>query len=456
MLLNEKSSRKTEMEDTMRKLVLVLLVIALLASTGSAHGAPPANGPNGLATALAAQERHNPALLAIPGVVGTAVGLGEDGTAEVRVFTEKPRVGRIPAFLDGTPVVVQVTGSLSALKVRPPRNTAPTVSIIEPEDGAPFDSGDTVSFQAVATDARGRDLSSQVEWTSSLDGFLFTGAEFSRGLSDGTHVITASATDSRGKTGKDTVTVTVGGTTAQKDTTDVWDRPVPIGVSTGNSGDISAGTIACRVVDASGNQYALSNTHVYAPNDIDGQSEIGDIVTQPGLYDVATHEYDPSLLLGTLSAYKPINGSIFAFNDIDAAIALTNTPELGTMLGNSTPTTLGGYGIPNTITRAAELNLAVQKFGRTTQLTKGTITGINGTFAINYAPDWYAWFTGQIVAESSAAFILPGDSGSLMVTDDAGANPVGLLFAGNADGTMSIANPIDAVLEYFHVTIDYR
>ena len=41
-----------------------------------------------------------------------------------------------------------------------------------------------------------------------------------------------------------------------------------------------------------------------------------------------------------------------------------------------------------------------------------------------------------------------------MVTDDDAANPVGLLFAGNADGTMAIANPIDSVLDHFGVVID--
>jgi hypothetical protein len=189
---------------------------------------------------------------------------------------------------------------------------------------------------------------------------------------------------------------------------------------------------------------------VYAPNDIDGQGEIGDAVTQPGLYDVPTHAYDPSLRLGEVSAYKPIDGSLFAFNDIDAAIALTDVA----LLDNTTPAALGGYGAPNSITKAATLDMAVQKFGRTTLLTKGTVTGINATMAVGYDQDWYAWFAGQIIVETSGVFEQPGDSGSLVVTDDPSANPVGLLFAGNAEGTMAIVNPIDDVLEYFDVAID--
>jgi len=258
-----------------------------------------------------------------------------------------------------------------------------------------------------------------VNWTSSINGYLDKGASITHTLDDGIHTITASATDSQGAVGQASVSITVG--TATHQTTDLWERPVPTGVSTGNYQSVSAGTIACRVRDAAGNLYALSNTHVFAPNDIAGQGEIGDIITQPGLYDFPTHAYAESLRLGTVTAYKPINGSIFATNVIDAAIARMDTGLLGT----ATPLTLGGYGEPNSVTKAAAVNMAVQKFGRSTQLTKGTITGINATMIVAYADDWYAFFSGQIVVETSGAFIQPGDSGSLLVTDDPAANPVG-------------------------------
>ena len=431
----------------MRKLFLVAVVIGVLASTWVAQAAPPPEGPPGLAKAIAAQEKHNPQLLTTRGVVGTAVGLAQDGSAVVRVFTLKSGVGRLPAFIDGVPVVVQATGELTALKRRPRPNDPPVVTITSPTQGAQFASGDSVSFAATAQDKQDGALSA-VNWTSSINGYLDTGASITRTLGDGIHTITASATDLQGAVGQASVTITVG--TATHQTTDRWERPVPIGVSTGNYQSVSAGTIACRVRDAVGNLYALSNTHVFAPNDFAGQGEIGDIVTQPGLYDFPTHAYAESLRLGTVTAYKPINGSIFATNVIDAAIARMDTGSLGT----ATPLTLGGYGEPNSVTKAAAVNMAVQKFGRSTQLTKGTITGINATMIVAYADDWYAFFSGQIVVEASGAFIQPGDSGSLLVTDDPAANPVGLVFSGNANGTMTLANPIDSVLRYFDVTID--
>ena len=60
-------------------------------------------------------------------------------------------------------------------------------------------------------------------------------------------------------------------------TTDRWERPVPIGVSTGHP-DITAGTIGAWVTDGV-NVYALSNNHVYAN---ENQASIGENVLQPG------------------------------------------------------------------------------------------------------------------------------------------------------------------------------
>ena len=78
-----------------------------------------------------------------------------------------------------------------------------------------------------------------------------------------------------------------------------FDRPVPIGVSTGHP-NITAGTIGCRVVDSYGNVYALSNNHVYAD---ENDAAINDNVLQPGVYDGGT---DPADAIGTLFDFEPI------------------------------------------------------------------------------------------------------------------------------------------------------
>ncbi len=231
-----------------------------------------------------------------------------------------------------------------------------------------------------------------------------------------------------------------------------WPRPVPIGVSTGNEGQCSAGTIGARVkggVDV----YALSNNHVYA---LENTAPIGSRVLQPGLYDTGC-TFDPNNVTGTLFAFQPINFNCTCFlfcvcdstkdNTIDAAIALSSTASLG----NATPP--GGYGTPNSTTLSASLGQIVQKYGRTTSLTIGQVTGINATILVSYSSG-VAEFINQIVVQSNKPFIKPGDSGSLLVSDDASANPVGLLFAGNNSGNYAIANHIDSVLTGLGVTID--
>ncbi len=233
-----------------------------------------------------------------------------------------------------------------------------------------------------------------------------------------------------------------GGTTV--DPTAWFARPVPIGVSTGNAGQCSAGTISCRVKDAvSGTVYALSNNHVYA---LENSAPIGSTVLQPGLYDTSC-VYDASDSIGALSNFVPIVFSTSANNTIDAAIASTTTG----IVGNATP--LDGYGTPKSALVTAYLNQKVQKYGRTTSLTKGQVSAVNATINIGYSSGT-ARFVGQIVVTGSRGpFIKPGDSGSLLVTDP-DKNPVGLLFAGDSSGKYGIANQIGPVLAAFGVTID--
>ncbi len=223
-------------------------------------------------------------------------------------------------------------------------------------------------------------------------------------------------------------------------------RPVPIGVSTGQP-DVTAGTIGARATNGT-KLYALSNNHVYAASN---RARIGDHVLQPGVADGGT---DPASAIGALADFEPIRfctsfPRTCPENRIDAAIATTSSDDLGT----STPE--NGYGAPRSTTAKAELNLPVQKYGRTTGWTKGKITGLNATIDVNYRGG-VARFVGQIVV-GGGGFSTGGDSGSLIVTDQGGnrdRRPVALLFAGS--NTTTIANPIDLVLDRFDITIDGR
>ncbi len=240
-------------------------------------------------------------------------------------------------------------------------------------------------------------------------------------------------------------------TTTAIDPTSKFDRPVPIGVSTGNATSCSAGTIGARVTDGV-DVYALSNNHVYALEN-GGQIDVNaDGINQPGLYD----RYDGTNCvpvagdpIGTLHDFVEIEFSTIAFNTVDAAIALSSTIDLG----NSTPS--DGYGTPSSTTadHIACLNKRVLKYGRTTSLTKGSAFVINATIYVGYTSGT-ARFVNQIVVDGGkVGFILAGESGSLLVLQKGNAT-CGLLFAGSEFGRFGIANRIDDVLSAFGVEID--
>ena len=243
-------------------------------------------------------------------------------------------------------------------------------------------------------------------------------------------------------------------------------RPSPIGVSSGSERLIivrghlycTTGTLGARVLDGSANIYALSNAHVYALEGSRTQGTVqagvtGDRILQPGRVDMtdqacgSPQEIDAALI-GRLAEFTPVVISRNASNTVDAAIASTTTSEVGT----ATPA--DGYGTPSskTVPATLALGLPVQKYGRTTGLTTGSVTGVNATVLISYDTG-QARFVQQLIIQppKGKSFSGSGDSGSLIVTQTTNL-PVGLLFAGSSSST--IANPIDLVLEALGVTID--
>ena len=236
-------------------------------------------------------------------------------------------------------------------------------------------------------------------------------------------------------------------------------RPVPIGVSSGNEylvefdGDLfcTVGTITARLIDNDGNIYAASNNHVYAlenglnVKDDDGEDVdtiIGSAVLQQGRVDMSagcgTPEEIADSEIGTLTAFVPISFS--GDNRVDAAIALSDTD----LLGNATPS--DGYGTPTSSTVPMTdlfFRQTVLKYGRTTGFTSGNVDAINATVNITY-DGGTARFVGQIIVKGRD-FLLSGDSGSLLVTEN--NEPIGLLFAGSNRGPgYAMANQIDDVL----------
>jgi hypothetical protein len=218
---------------------------------------------------------------------------------------------------------------------------------------------------------------------------------------------------------------------------------IPCGVSIGNNNECAAGTLGCRVKNAVGQSFILSNWHV-----LSGAGANGGTINQPGLYDAPVQCYTN----GTNSIGSTASSQLIP---ISTAVGTTNLVDCGIATINDNVTVLKTFADNTTYsstTKTATPGMAVRKVGRTTGVTSNTISGVDVTIRVGY-DHGTATFVHQLYV-ASGKFIKSGDSGSLMTTNggSGGNQPVGLLFAGSA--TSSIANPIDAVLSALNVTID--
>ncbi len=107
---------------------------------------------------------------------------------------------------DGNPENLVSAGNLSGN----PGNRKPAVKIISPLDNSAWLPTDTITFAGNALDLEDGDISYRLQWTSSIDGSIGSGPNFTKtGLSLGLHTIQASAIDDSGAVGVATVAVSV-------------------------------------------------------------------------------------------------------------------------------------------------------------------------------------------------------------------------------------------------------
>jgi hypothetical protein len=352
-------------------LFLAVLLVLGAALTGCSKKSSLVTGPEmssdagfvlkftdpGVQAAMRIQDAHTPTLMRMAGVVGTGITADAHGKPAIMVLTETPMGARLPATLDGLPVIENVTGKIHALK------------------------STSVSHTAKQT------------------------------------------------------------------------APIQLGTSGGSVVDVAngyccSGTLGA-LVQKNGTQYILSNSHVLCGDVVSGGngkvSAIGDDITQPGYVDMNCSATNANLVadLSTLS-------TIYNTNDnVDCAMAQVRSGMV------RTDGAILEVGTISASTLAPAVGLAVKKSGRTTGLTRSTITAINVSVNVGYETEcggssYTKTFTGQVIC--GRRFIDSGDSGSLMVTDvTTNPRPVGLLFAGSS--TTAVANPISAVLSKLGVTM---
>jgi hypothetical protein len=113
----------------------------------------------------------------------------------------------------------------------------------------------------------------------------------------------------------------------------------------------------------------------------------------------------------------------------------------------------GGYDTPTKIV-APSSGMSVKKFGRTTGLTHGTVQSlVNSPQPLPYKFSRFAavvWFIDAWIIEATPTpeigkiFALPGDSGSLVVTEKGDA-AVGLVFAASPNGEYGFIVPMNHI-----------
>jgi hypothetical protein len=138
---------------------------------------------------------------------GHVLGLNHSSLSGVTMSTA------MPGYCDLTQLTLE-SDDVAAIEALYPGgggspNTAPVVSIGTPANNASYPDGTSISFAGSASDSEDGNVTASLRWTSSLSGDIGTGGSFTRTLAPGTHVVTATATDSRGTPGAAQVTLTI-------------------------------------------------------------------------------------------------------------------------------------------------------------------------------------------------------------------------------------------------------
>ena len=204
---------------------------------------------------------------------------------------------------------------------------------------------------------------------------------------------------------------------------------IACGSSCAPSGENYSGTFGALVQKASGKElYVLSNNHVLAacnhtpvgmpilaPSNADGSPT----TRAPG--EIARHAEICELRSGEPTLVPPCQEDLALGRATPAAVSSWQGDEVN------------GYDTPRTL-RPLKSQMRVKKFGRTTALTQGVVEAlIPGMTPIPYQSRFFkatVWFSEvwTVRGDGGIPFALPGDSGSLVVTEDA-KSAVGLVFA---------------------------
>jgi hypothetical protein len=232
-------------------------------------------------------------------------------------------------------------------------------------------------------------------------------------------------------------------------------RPILGGEAMIRTGVPATGTLGV-VVESDGELYGITNNHVGANEDIDGQrptAQEGDDWIQPGAHGGGRDPQDAFAKLSKWNRLKPQASGQQNYYDFSMGrITTTNevrsheVKEIGKVEG----------------IEEIEVDDVVMKYGRTTRKTVGqVIATVLPSFDIDYGEEpikcEFADQVDIVGRDISEPFSLAGDSGSCIVsTDGPPYKAKALLFAGGPDGhgwDHTFASPIKRIASDFNLDI---
>jgi len=228
---------------------------------------------------------------------------------------------------------------------------------------------------------------------------------------------------------------------------------IACGSSCAPAGENYSGTFGALAKD-NGRMLALSNNHVFAGcNHI----PVGQPILSPSGSDSRPGVLAPRQICRHTNIIELRSGTPALVPLVRADAAIAEVPD-DTVVSSWQGNAADGYDTPVTTTQPTA-GLRVKKFGRTTGLSTGVVEALIPTpmplpYKLRYftAKVWFTDIWTVRVADDDEHFALPGDSGSLVVTEG-GDRAVGLLFAATNKGDYGFIAPIDTILHDLDLTL---
>lgn len=249
------------------------------------------------------------------------------GSTKDAVFTPtyQDNFKLIERRLNLTDAAMSGGGMQTCIMVAGVTNNTPVVTITQPASDSDLDG--VITFEGSVTDAEDDNaaLTAALAWNSSLDG-AFTnsgGGPFDETLSVGTHIVTASVTDSGGVTGSATRTITVGVTV-----------PTVEGMSQTDAASLINGTTGLSV-----GSVTTQNSDTVPLDDVISQNPAGGAVVASGSSVDLVVSLGPAGPVNTapvVTIDNPSNGATFTQIDSTPFNATANDVEEGDITTTAT------------------------------------------------------------------------------------------------------------------------